>query len=612
MVVFDGDLVGSMKSNEVCKSEDYAEAADAKDAKVADAKDAEAAESKDEKAALKSALKGELKSALLASMQNPEVQQMTQDPQWPELQKQIAAMLKDPEGLQQVLEGISNPKLKALTKDAMAAPEAAELLANLEIGQVFAQLAAALTADQAQPVERIDRERPQRFSVGDKVKSLVCDPLWKPRPLTLGAQGIVLLCLDDDKLEVDFGGEPSLRGTFKSKEVCRPEYYDSFMAADLPKGLKVGDKVKSLIRGPYWRPRPLTIGAEGVILCPASKPAEITVDFGEDLVGRLKLNEVCKSEDADLPGGLKVGDRVKSLVEGPGWRPRPLIIGAEGVILCSAPRPHEIMVVFDGDLVGSMKSNEVCKSEGYAEAADAKDAKVADAKDAEAADSKDEKTALKSALLASMQTPEVQQMMQDPEWPELQKQIVEMLKDPEGLQQVLDGISNPKLKGLAKDAMATPEAAELLANPEIGQVFAQLAQPVERIDRELPESFSVGDKVKSLVYNSTWKPRPLTLGAQGIVLLCLDDNKLEVDFGGEPSLVGTLYSFEVCRPEDYDSSMPAELPKGLKVGDKVKSLIEDPNWSPRPLTIGAEGVILCPAPSRMKLRSTSVEISWEA
>ena len=32
-------------------------------------------------------------------------------------------------------------------------------------------------------------------------------------------------------------------------------------------------------------------------MCPASKPAEITVDFGEDLAGRLKSNEVCKSED---------------------------------------------------------------------------------------------------------------------------------------------------------------------------------------------------------------------------------------------------------------------------------------------------------------------------
>jgi len=159
-------------------------------------------------------------------------------------------------------------------------------------------------------VERIDRERPERFSVGDKVKSLVYNPTWKPRPLTLGAQGIVLLCLDDNKLEVDFGGEPSLRGTLNSIEVCRPEDYDSSMPAVLPRGLKIGDKVKSLREDPNWRPRPLTIGAEGVILCPAPKPYEITVDFGGDLVGSMKSNEVCKSEDADLPGGLKVGDRV--------------------------------------------------------------------------------------------------------------------------------------------------------------------------------------------------------------------------------------------------------------------------------------------------------------
>jgi len=128
------------------------------------------------------------------------------------------------------------------------------------------------------------------------VKSLVYNPTWKPRPLTLGAQGIVLLCLDDNKLEVDFGGEPSLRGTLNSIEVCRPEDYDSSMPAVLPRGLKIGDKVKSLREDPNWRPRPLTIGAEGVILCPAPKPYEITVDFGGDLVGSMKSNEVCKSE----------------------------------------------------------------------------------------------------------------------------------------------------------------------------------------------------------------------------------------------------------------------------------------------------------------------------
>jgi hypothetical protein len=188
-------------------------------------------------------------------------------------------------------------------------------------------------------------------------------------------------------------------------------------------GYLIGEAVKSLVQGPQWKPRPLTIGAEGVILCPAPEPYDITVGFGGDLVGNMRANEVCRSENTHFRGGLKVGDRVKSLIEARNWTPRPLTIGAEGVILCSAPRPHDIKVVFDGDLVGSMKSNEVCKSEDYAEAADAKDAKVADAKDAEAADSKDEKTALKSALkgelksalLASMQTPEVQQMMQDPE-----------------------------------------------------------------------------------------------------------------------------------------------------------------------------------------------------
>jgi len=61
---------------------------------------------------------------------------------------------------------------------------------------------------------------------------------------------------------------------------------------------------------------------------------------------------------------LKIGDKVKSLREDPNWRPRPLTLGAEGVILCPAPKPYEITVDFGGDLVGSMKSNEVCKSEG--------------------------------------------------------------------------------------------------------------------------------------------------------------------------------------------------------------------------------------------------------
>lgn len=86
-----------------------------------------------------------------------------------------------------------------------------------------------------------------------------------------------------------------------------------------------------------------------------------------------------------------------------------------------------------------------------------------------------------------------------------------------------------------------------------------------------------GEHVRSKVAQPTWNPRPLSIGDEGIVIESLHDGRIRIDFGGSPTLQGTLYPSQL---EAVSSASPRNSDSKSKSLLRLNSKLPLDYWTP--------------------------------